>query len=458
MSRSTAVLVSAVITGFLMVIAAAVAVGVPGAGASEENSSVEQARAETIAARQVLAAGDEQSATQFSAEAIPAASLPTPTVIPAVPTQVIPRPEESDVFLDLEWEMLLAQDRIAELTALNEALQDREAIYRERMDEANGAIQEIARSWSQPASSNPGSNEQVVASAPSDPPSTDPGDSPSPTPAPQPTPAPESTPVPTPVPTVEPLTVEVLPGDELTGQVGEVAALVGTNVWTSRQVYTKAAVVDWGDGTPLQSVVVIQDTGEVFAFHVYREAGIFVIYVTANVDGVKAENWTTINIDEPLPVATPEPTVTPEPTPAPASTPTQSVPSGPNLSPVAQPTGVTFDDAAYIGRAISGELWIDKISIKTEDGKKMFEVVLGEAKVFIDTGTGVILFGEHILSSPVSPVPEPPAAMLNFDNAYSIAVNAHPGTVSRIRQTSSTYTVTVSGVQIVVDAYTGQIR
>ena len=77
--------------------------------------------------------------------------------------------------------------------------------------------------------------------------------------------------------------------------------------------------------------------------------------------------------------------------------------------------------------------------------------------MFISTTTGAIVGGEHIGSTPVSPVPEPAAGMLNFDDAYNIAANAHPGNVTRISQTSSTYTVRVSGVSVRIDAYTGEV-
>lgn len=443
MSRSTAVLVSAVITGFLMVIATAVAMGVPGAGASDSVNSADSNSAESIAASQELAGAGDQFAAQFSSEAVVAETLPTPTPIPATPP---PPPEESEAYLDLEWEMLLAQDRIAELNALNGALQGRESVYLQRVDEANAALQEISQSWSQPAVANVTGDAPITSSAPSEPETVEAS-------------PPLTPPEPTPTPMPEPLFVEVLPGEEVTSMVGDVAALIGTTVWTSRPIWGKAATIDWGDDSPIQPVTVVQDTGEVLGFHVYREPGSYVVYVTAHVDGIEVENWTLINVDEPEPLPTPVPTATPAPqptaTPAPAATPTPGQSAPP--PPATQPTGITFDDAAYIGRAISGELWVEKVKIKYEDGQQLFEVVLDEAKVFIDTNTGVILFGEHILSSPVNPVPEPPAGMLNFDQAYNIAVNEHPGSVTEIRQTPSTYRVKVSGVEIYIDAYTGVI-
>lgn len=444
MSRSTAVLVSAVVTGFLMVIATAVAMGVPGAGASDELNPGDANLAEAVASSQEIAAGNELSADQFNSEAIVAAALPTATPVPGIP------PEQSEVYLDLEWEMLLAQDRIAELAALTDALQVRETVYLQRVDEANSALQEISQSWSQPTGPGGGVGIPLTSSAPSEPPVGTGGDSGT-NALPSTEPAPTATP--------EPLIVEILPGEEVNSLVGEVASLVGTTVITSYAVWGKSAVVDWGDGTPLQSVSVIQETGEVLGFHVYREPGSYVVYVTAKVNGIESQNWTLVNVDEPEVIVV-EPTPTPAPaptaTPAPAPTPTAGQPAPP--PPAAQPFGITFDDAAYIGRAISGELWVEKIKIKTEDGQQMFEVVLDEAKVFIDTTTGVILFGEHILSSPVNPVPEPPAGMLNFDQAYSIAVNAQPGTVTEIHQTPTTYRVRVSDVDIYIDAYTGAIQ
>ncbi len=457
MSRSTAVLVSAVITGFLMVIATAIAMGVPGAGASDKVASGDPEPVESVAVSQELAGTNDQFADQFSTESVIAEALSTQTPVPTAPPAPPLPPEQSDAYLDLEWEMLLAQDRIAELTALNLALQDREVVYVERMEEANAAIQEISESWSRPAEVDESGRDPLTSSAPSDQPTAEPSTV-DPTATAMPDPTPQPTPEPTPTP--EPLSAELLPGEEVTTLVGDVATLIGTRVLTNKPVLGKAAVIDWGDGTSVQPATVIQESGEILGFHVYREPGSYVVFVTVYVDHITVENWTLIIVDEPEPLPTPVPTATPAPaptvTPLPVATPTPSQPAPP--PPANQPFGITFDDAAYIGRAISGELWIEQIKIKHEDGQQMFEVELDEAKVFIDTDTGVILYGEHILSSPVNPVPEPPAGMMNFDDAYSIAVNAHPGSVTEMRQTRTTYRVRVSGVDIRIDAYTGAIQ
>jgi hypothetical protein len=106
---------------------------------------------------------------------------------------------------------------------------------------------------------------------------------------------------------------------------------------------------------------------------------------------------------------------------------------------------------------MTGQVTVRKIKIEHEDHGDWFEVELDDAKVFVDLNDGTVVGGEHMRSTPADPVPEPPAGMLTFDDAYSIAVTYHPGNVSQISFSSNVYSVRVSGTTVRVHAYTGAI-
>ncbi len=480
MSRGLAILTSSVVTGLALAITFAFTYGLPGMTAQE------------VAPEDQPATGNEQAPVPVDD------ATATPDFVPAAASERLsthnavftPSPVamgttatgNSGVSAHSEAQQAgLAdmQDTLAEVRALNEALLKREDIYRARLVQAIEQLQAIESSShaaaATPTPSSTATSSRSVLSAPVAPPTavataTAKASS---TAAALSTPiASQQTPVPatavaTPIPVA--MTLEIDPGPGIDGRAGTAVQIPGASVKTSRFSFEKGMIVDWGDGSPVENVVVIQDTGEVLGFHVFREPGIYVVQMKALAESVVADNWTYALISAastptPMPTATSSPTPsstatsTAQPTATSTTTPIATATPGPLPPPVAQPTGVTFEDAAYVGRAMTGISSVRSIAIKSEDTYEAFEVNFADAKVFVDTTTGVVLMGENMRTVPVIPPPEPPASMLTFDDAYSIAVTSRSGNVSRISLASNTYSVTVSGVIVRIDAFTGAIK
>ena len=87
------------------------------------------------------------------------------------------------------------------------------------------------------------------------------------------------TPTASPTPQRESSFINVSAGDNGTRKVGEFVRL--ENAWgqSSQEGELLAATVDWGDGTETEPAVIVQQSGEIDAMHIYAFPGMFTITV-----------------------------------------------------------------------------------------------------------------------------------------------------------------------------------
>ncbi|MDP6821723.1 MAG: choice-of-anchor Q domain-containing protein [Dehalococcoidia bacterium] len=164
---------------------------------------------------------------------------------------------------------------------------------------------------------------------------------PLPVPTPPPTPVPTAAPTPTPVPNV--LTLNE--GSTIFANIGQVVRLDGLRVESTDKDDRLGAVVDWGDGSDPQNVLLIQQTGEIFASHVYSVTGAIVVQIVVRgSSGAEATVTRQIVVGgvgppAPTPTPSPAPTVIPTaaPTPVPTATPTVTPTAGPTATPAPTP-------------------------------------------------------------------------------------------------------------------------
>ena len=130
-------------------------------------------------------------------------------------------------------------------------------------------------------------------------------------------PVPVPTPLPTAAPTPVPTRLKITAGSTTFAKTGEIVRLDGLRVESSNRDDRMGALVDWGDGTDFQNVLLIQETGEIFASHVYSvTGGIDVrIVVRASSGAETSATWNLVIDGEGPPAPTPTPTAIPSPTP-----------------------------------------------------------------------------------------------------------------------------------------------
>ena len=94
--------------------------------------------------------------------------------------------------------------------------------------------------------------------------------------------------------------IDVFTGSTIFAAAGSIARFEGVRASTSESNELLVVEVDWMDGSGFVPVLVIQDTGEVIASHVYRLRGVYNAIVRAtNEFGDVGEGVQNIVVDEP---------------------------------------------------------------------------------------------------------------------------------------------------------------